>query len=168
MKIQNILSRSIFSLRWKVVIKITNFFRKKYYRLIGMKIGEGTILFSALDFTWPNRISIGNYVKLEEGISFKFDGIYQPGPRIVIGNNVFIGKYCEFNITHSITIGTDSLIASGCKFIDHNHGISKSEIMRLQQCPGKSIVIGNNVWLGVNTVVLMGVNSEDHLTGKTR
>jgi acetyltransferase-like isoleucine patch superfamily enzyme len=49
------------------------------------------------------------------------------------------------------------LIASGCKFIDHNHGVAKSELTRLQPQAEEEIVIGNNVWIGCNSVILKGV-----------
>ena len=61
---------------------------------------------------------------MEDDIFFKFDGIWQPGPSIIVGDGVFIGRGCEFNIRQRIDIGNDSLIASGCKFIDRDHGIA--------------------------------------------
>ena len=77
---------------------------------------------------WPHQLQIGERCILEEDLFFKFDGIWQKGPNIIIGNDVFIGKACEFNITKRIIIGNDTLIASGCKFIDHNHGYSEGDV----------------------------------------
>jgi acetyltransferase-like isoleucine patch superfamily enzyme len=47
-------------------------------------------------------------------------------------------------------------IASGCKFIDHDHGITGG---RIDETPGAEaeIVIGDYAWLGCNVVVLKGV-----------
>ena len=121
-----------------------------------MKVGKGTEL-PRLHITWPHQVAIGSNCKLEHDIYFKYDGIWQPGTAIKIGDNVFIGAGCEFNISEGITIGNDALIASGCKFIDHNHGTALNELMRTQVGPKEAIKIEPNVWLGVNVVVLKGV-----------
>jgi len=94
---------------------------------------------------------------LEPDIYFKFDGIWAPGPSIVIEDEVFLGRACEFNIRKGITIGKGSAIASGCKFIDHDHGIIAGQLMRTQEGPEQAIIIGNDVWTGANCVVLKGV-----------
>ncbi|MDQ6765064.1 MAG: acyltransferase, partial [Verrucomicrobiota bacterium] len=95
----------------------------------------------------------------EHDIYFKFDGIYAPGPAIVIHDRVFIGFGCEFNAQKRIEIGDDCLIASGCKFIDHDHAISRRDSPMNRQIGGAEgeIVLAEDVWLGVNAVVLKGV-----------
>ncbi len=76
----------------------------------------------------------------------------------MVGNNVFLGNGCEFNIRQKIEIGDNCLIASGCKFIDHDHGIADlNRPMREQLGAEEPIRLMENVWLGVNVVVLKGV-----------
>ncbi|HEX5152928.1 MAG TPA: acyltransferase [Parafilimonas sp.] len=98
---------------------------------------------------------------MEHGIHFKYDGIWQPGPNIIIGNKTFIGTGCEFNIRKKIIIGNDVLIASGCRFIDHDHGILQGKLIRLQQGKENEIVIGSDVWIGSNAIILKGVKIAD-------
>lgn len=107
--------------------------------------------------TWPHKVKIGNECVIEHDVFFKHDGIYSPMKSIIIGNNTFIGNGCEFNITEKIEIGNDCLIASGCKFIDHDHGKDLKYLMRVQKCQESPIFIGDNVWIGVNVIVLKGV-----------
>jgi acetyltransferase-like isoleucine patch superfamily enzyme len=121
-----------------------------------MYIGKNTYLPKCF-VTWPHKVSIGDNCHLEHHIYFKHDGIYSSGHSICIGNNVFIGAGCEFNIKEKITIGDNCLIASGCRFIDHDHGIEKNELMRVQNGVEKGINIGENVWIGANVVILKGV-----------
>jgi acetyltransferase-like isoleucine patch superfamily enzyme len=121
-----------------------------------MQIGKKTVL-SNFIITWPHQVSIGDNCKMEHGIFFKYDGIWSSGPSIRIGNNVFIGNSCEFNITIGIDVGNNCLIASGCKFVDHNHGINIENLINNQISTGAKIKIGNDVWLGYNVVVLKGV-----------
>ena len=122
-----------------------------------MKIGSGTQL-PKLTVTWPHQVVIGKNCILEKGIYFKYDGIWQPGPAIRIQDDVFIGTGCEFNIRESIDIGKGALIASGCRFVDHDHGTVLGQPMRMQEGPQQAIVIGEDVWIGANVVVLKGVS----------
>lgn len=107
--------------------------------------------------TWPHQVQLGNGCVVEQLTYFKFDGIWSEGPSIVISDHVFIGANCEFNIRSGISIGKHSLIASGSRFVDHDHGTDRSMWMRTQPGPESSITIGEDVWIGCNCVVLKGV-----------
>jgi len=112
-----------------------------------------------MNVTWPHQVAVGRNCTLEHDIFFKYDGHWQSGPSIVVGDNVFIGKGVEFNIQNRVEIGKDCLIASGCKFIDHDHGMAMYQgPMRSLSGPEAPILIGEDVWLGVNVVVLKGVS----------
>lgn len=154
------LQKSIFVLKVRVVNKFTSYCRKSWLQLCGMKIGKSTGI-PKMQYTWPHQVAIGDNCRLEHNIFFHYDGIWKQGPSIIIGNNAFVGFGCEFNITKKITIGNDCLIASGCKFIDHNHGTAQGSLMREQKSTEDAIVIGNNVWLGVNVTVLKGITIGD-------
>ena len=132
--------------------------RTFWWRALGMQIGPGTLL-PRVRVTWPHQVSLGANCHLEHDIYFKFDGTYAAGPSIVIGERVFIGFGCEFNARKRIEIRPDCLIASGCKFIDHDHGSSTRERPMNQQADGAEaeIVLENDVWLGADVVVLKGV-----------
>lgn len=157
MKLNYFIQQSLFILRFRYLKKAFSFFRKRWLIVCGMKIGKGTYL-PKIKVTWPHQVKLGTNCNLEHGVYFHYDGIYSEKPSICIGNNVFIGNNTEFNITDKITIGNDSLIASGCRFIDHNHGIALGELMRTQIAPQSEIIIENNVWLGANTIILKGVS----------
>ena len=150
------MDKIIFRIRFKFLNYYKFFFYKTYWLILGMKIGSKTNL-KKLNVTWPHQVSIGSYCTLENGIVFKFDGIWQKGPLIKIADNVFIGKDCEFNINCGITIKSHSNISSGCKFIDHNHGIKLGSLIGIQPPKKKEILIEEDVWLGVNVIVLNGV-----------
>ena len=125
-------------------------------RLRGMIIGRGTIMTSPR-ISWPQKVALGRRCLVEHGVIFKHDGIWSSEVSIRIGNEVFIGAGCEFNIRRGITVGDSSLIASGCRFIDHDHGIQSGSLMRSQKGPEQEITIGSDVWLGCDVVVLKGV-----------
>jgi len=132
--------------------------RTAWWRLLGMQIGKGTLL-PKMRISWPHQVSLGENCRLEHDIYFKYDGIYAPGPSIIIGDCVFVGFGCEFNVRKCVEIGTDCLIASGCKFIDHDHGTSRRDFPMSQQTDGAEagIILESDVWLGTNVIVLKGV-----------
>ena len=148
--------QGMFVVRLRYVAKFKARCRNLWYKMLGMKIGRDTFL-PSIYVSWPNQVIIGSKCRLEHNIHFKFDGIWRDGKSIVIGDNVFLGCDIEFNITQSIKIGDNSLIASGCRFIDHDHGIKPDQLMRVQPANEKCINIGADTWLGCNVIVLKGV-----------
>lgn len=126
--------------------------------LLGMDVGEGTLL-PKIYVTWPHQVSLGAHCAVEHGAYFKYDGIWAPGPRLVIGDHVFVGAGCEFNFRRGITIGSHCLIASGCYFIDHDHQSSRRDVPMGTQSDGPEapITLENDVWIGANVVLLKGV-----------
>lgn len=131
--------------------------RKFWWQAQGARFGRGTRV-PPLHMTWPHQVSVGEHCALEPSIFFKYDGHWHPGPSIIIHNRVFVGRDCEFNIKNRVEIGDDSLIASGCKFIDHDHAMAIDKgPMNRQPCPDAPIVLEEDVWLGVNVVVLKGI-----------
>ena len=131
--------------------------RRAAWSLQGAQFGAGTRV-PLLHMTWPHQVAVKTNCVLEPNIYFKYDGHWMPGPSIIIGDRVFIGTGCEFNIRNRILVGNDSLIASGCRFIDHDHAMNMHQgPMNQQPCPNAPIILEEDVWLGVNVVVLKGV-----------
>lgn len=152
----HLIQQSLFVFRFRYFKRIHSCIRKKFFQMQGMKVGSGVSI-PKLYTTWPHQVSLGKNCILEHSIYFKYDGIWTQGPSIIIGDDVFIGSGCEFNIKESIVIGDNCLIASGVRFVDHDHGLSLEFLMNTQSCPSASIVVENNVWIGANVCVLKGV-----------
>ena len=127
------------------------------WKLLGMHVGPGTIL-PRIEVTWPHQVSLGARCKLESGVRFKFDGPWRDGPRIVIGDDSWLGADCEFNIHERITIGRHAMIAAGCRFVDSAHGFADRSVpMIRQRGENATITIEEDVWIGAQVVVLKGV-----------
>lgn len=100
-----------------------------YLRKLGIKIGEGTIIYSpkttTIDVTRPHLIEIGKNVRITRGVvvlthgadwhilrnRFKDPFICGSAGKVVIGDNVFIG--INSIILKGVTIGSDSIIGAG-------------------------------------------------------
>jgi acetyltransferase-like isoleucine patch superfamily enzyme len=158
--LKRIIHKFFFLFRFRIFYKFICISRKVIYKIQGMKIGSNTSL-PKIHVTWPHQVSIGKKCIIENGVYFKYDGIWSDGPSIIIEDEVFIGSNCEFNSNCGIKIGKFSNIASGCRFIDHDHGIKSGERIGAQPTVMGKIILGRDVWLGVNVVVLKGVTIGD-------
>lgn len=79
---------------------------------------------------------------------------------IQIGKNTFISLGAKLDTQFGkIIIGDDVHITSGCVLLAHDGAIKQ---MKPGVNPRGKIVIGNNVFIGVNTVVLMNVTIGDN------
>ena len=102
------------------------------------------------------KITIGNNVSIEQGVE-----IVAQGSSILIGDNVFIGRGCQIIAKKFISIGDDSQIASYCVIRDANHQINLKHLVRLQHHDVSPIVIGQDVWIGTQTSIIMGAKIND-------
>ena len=153
------LQKIFFRLRHSFGIKSR--FRRVWWQMQGAQFGRGTNV-PPLSMNWPHQVRFGDNCKIEPNSVFNFDGIWKPGPAIQIGDQTFIGRDCEFNIRQGIRVGPLCLIASGCKFIDHDHDQDTLLNERKNRRPGieAPITLEEGVWLGVNVVVLKGITIE--------
>ena len=134
--------------------------RKLLLRMRGSIIGQGTRI-PRITVTWPHQLKFGDSCTLQPDIFFNFSHYWTPGPSMIFGNRVFIGRGCEFNIREKIILGDDCLIASGCTFVDSNHGRNAHKSMNAQPLTSAPTILGRNVWLGAQCVVLKGVQIGD-------
>lgn len=99
-------------------------------------------------------------------------GIYRIHPKTSIrnANNIFLGYDARITLNcviwagknSTITIGDNTLIGPGVQLHATNHGYKLNDIpMTYQERVEKNILIGNDVWIGGNSVVTAGVNLAD-------
>jgi teichuronic acid biosynthesis glycosyltransferase TuaG len=83
--------------------------------------------------------------------------------KLTIGCNVSFNNYCSINCMNSIDIGNNSWFGEGVRMYDHNHKFNDSLVpFTAQGFTSKPIKIGNNCWIGSNTVLLQGVEIGDN------
>lgn len=78
--------------------------------------------------------------------------------RVIIGNNSFINRNCQFHVGAStgISIGSNTFLAMNVTLICISHSIGTA-FQRAGYNTYASISIGNGVWIGANTTILPGV-----------
>jgi acetyltransferase-like isoleucine patch superfamily enzyme len=113
------------------------------------------------------RIQIGHDCNMAGGYFCNKNG------RIVIGDYVFINWGCNARIDHLLQIGSHCLVGPGVYFWDtDNHPLSRSKrhvqaetipYQRIDsyEATGGPIIIGNDVWICLEALILGGVTIGD-------
>lgn len=147
-------------------------YRNRYSVFEIIKLGVSVIL-TRLFYRKAKLISYPVYMRgkksLEYGRDFsigygcRFDLINPNKKTLFIGDNCEVGDYCHFVACENVTIGDNFLGASKIFISDTNHGnYQGKECSRPDEAPDrrrlytKPVVIGNNVWVGDNAVILAG------------
>ena len=86
-------------------------------------------------------------------ISVQFSGSLE------IGDGVFFNNFSSINCIDKITIGDNSIFGESVKLYDHNHeyGFNPDFFVDKNNYKTAPIEIGENCWIGSNTVILKGV-----------
>jgi maltose O-acetyltransferase len=96
------------------------------------------------------------------------------GENIYIGENTFLNFNCIFLDNNKITVGKNVLVAPYVQIYTASHPLKAEERIKDTQ-PGrmdeanyltcsKPVEIGNNVWIGGNTVIMPGVKIGHNVT----
>lgn len=75
---------------------------------------------------------------------------------VKIGENVHIGDYCMIICRDSIEIGENTIFGPHVYIYDHDHSVNKKGRVQRNSYVSTPIVIGKDVWIGINTVILKG------------
>ena len=84
----------------------------------------------------------------------------KPDSLIKIGRNTRIHGSC-IHAFSQVIIGENCLIAANCQIFDASGHSSQISNRLESQGESKPISIGNNVWIGANSIILPGVNIGD-------
>ncbi len=114
---------------------------------------------------------------LTELFDFKGEGVWIEAPffcdygkNISIGKNTFINTNCMFLDNNKISIGSNGLIAPYVQIYTADHPLKASERIIIEGdqsrylTSSKPVKIGNNVWIGGNSVIFPGVTIGDNTT----
>jgi acetyltransferase-like isoleucine patch superfamily enzyme len=131
-----------------------------YYRARGVRFRAGRNLrvFGSLSIRGPGEVVFGDNVVV---IGRTTPWTYEPAARIVVGDNVILGK-AEFGCAREIVIGRDCIIGR-CNILDTDfhstHVDRRSAGAPVRIAP---VHIGTNVWIGQNAGILPGTRIGDN------
>ena len=128
--------------------------RAAWWRLRGAGLGNKSRVGRNCTIMRPWRLVTGERVQLEHQVYIKITG---DEAKVKLGNEVFIGYGTELDISDSLALGNQVLIAPGCFITDHHHKRGAHAQIAAQGCESAPVVIEDDVWLGANAVVLPGI-----------
>lgn len=96
--------------------------------------------------------SIGDCCDIESGIVFHNCENFK---NLIVGDNCHIGKGCFFDLRNKIQIGSNVVISMRSNFITHID-MSKSKLREVYPAKSAAILIGDHVYIGVGSTLLMG------------
>lgn len=139
----------------------------KYVKSILKNVGYKIIYQNKIKLNIFKVISYKNFIlDLSKGSSLIFEGkatfrnnnnIKISGGKLKIGRNVFFNNGNSINCRSEIIIGENTLFGEGVKIYDHDHKYKDtSQLIKNQDYNEKKIIIGSNVWIGSNVILLRG------------
>ncbi len=101
---------------------------------------------------WRRRIHADKYIRIHATASIRY------AENVYIGRNSHINHNCCVwaGQKSRIVLGKDVLMGPGVCLFAANHGTAKGQPMMWQERKEADIVIGDDVWLGANSVVTAG------------
>lgn len=143
----------ITDLIFKIRYKLNDYLLWLYWKMVLGRLGKGSFLRTRVRILGnPKRMRVGDKFKIYENCIIAIGKA-----EIEIGDNGFIGVGTYINASYGkIKIGNGVVIAPFCKFFTYSHHYSVERSIR-ESFYSKDIVIGNDVLIGSNSVILPGV-----------
>ena len=114
------------------------------------------------DFYRKIRYFFGSRFVASCGKDVNFEQFSQFDPELVIGDRSGVGQSC--NLSGRIVIGKDVMMGPYCAMMTYSHRHDSLDIPMNQQGfePERVKYIGDDVWIGRNSIILPGANIGSH------
>lgn len=102
------------------------------------------------------KIKYGKNLKIGKKIRFgkRFRINMTKIGKLTIGDGNYFNNDCSINVHECIEIGENNCFGENVKLYDHNHVFNDKNIDMLHTFKSNPVKIGNNNWIGSNTVIL--------------
>lgn len=142
-------------------------YREPLFRYRCVSVGQRLMLEGAIpEIHGTGRVVVGDDVSIGSPCTWDLNFSLVPEPELIIGDRVSINYRNLISAAVSVRIGDDTMIAGNvCIFDNLSHPISPSRRLakdRLRRDEAAPVVIGRNVWIGTNALIMRGVTIGDH------
>jgi len=127
----------------------------------GIKYGKGTVCKKYVEFRLTDNAELifGENCVIN---SYAYFQLTRPKPKVILGNNVVIGRHNMITAKSLISIGDYCRIGGYVQIIDHDHGIEKDILIMEQEAKIEPVIIEEDVWIGAGAKILKGVHIGAH------
>ncbi|RLD76595.1 MAG: acyltransferase [Bacteroidetes bacterium] len=128
--------------------------------ILGMKTAKGSMIHCSSDIRYRKNIYIG-----EKSILYKKQSLYiGRNGKMTLGKNSHAAPYGYFLIENQkLTIGDDVAIGPYCSFFCSSNTYSPDKALFRENYEKADIKIGNNVFIGAQSVILPGSVIHNHV-----
>lgn len=98
------------------------------------------------------ELRIGKCFKMRDGAKIRV----RKGAKCIIGNNTSVNSNNIIACHERVELGNDVQLSPNVQIYDHDHDYSATSGVKSGEYLTSSIKIGNNVWIGANSVILRG------------
>jgi len=140
-------------------------------------LGPGCRIESGVSFHYPGRIRIGDGTGIGRNVTLRANTDESPGievgrgvsindsvvinanrGRVTLGDRSWLGPFCLVYGNGGVTIGSNVLVAGHSSINTVSHSIDRCDIpVNDQPVLIDPVVIEDDVWIGLNAVILQGV-----------
>jgi acetyltransferase-like isoleucine patch superfamily enzyme len=139
--------------------KTKSFFMGISLQAPGLYLGPGCRVIGARHISLGRGVFAARNLWLEAVTRYQSQNFH---PEITIGDYVCFSEGVHISAILSVTVGNHTLFGSKIYVSDHNHGVYRGEHQSRPEEPparrvlggGGPVVIGENVWIGDNVVIV--------------
>lgn len=121
-------------------------------RLIGGNlgsVGKGVVINADVTYRYPGNIHLGDRVTVARGVEFYCEN---PEGYLKAGDDCIFTFDTRIDFSGGVTIGNNCVISKNTVIESHDHGMDPKATPEY-----KTLEIGNNVWLGTDSLILTNV-----------
>lgn len=104
------------------------------------------------------KLSIGKAFKMRDGAKIRV----RKGTECIIGNNVSVNSNNMIACHEKVVIGDNVQLSPNVQIYDHDHDFRAKDGLAALKYKTSPVTIGNNVWIGANSVILRGTKIGDN------
>jgi len=114
--------------------------------------------FTEINLSRKGKLTFGYKTKIRSGTKITV----RKEAEIVIKDNVFLNHGCMLMCHEKIYIGSNVQVGPNVLMYDHDHDFRHENGLKALKYRTSPIKIGENVWIGANTVILKGTTIGDN------
>lgn len=108
--------------------------------------------FTEISIDYGGQLFIGKMFKMRDGAKIRV----RKGARCIIGDNTSVNSNNMIVCREKIILGSNVQLSPNVQIYDHDHDFRVDGGIKAGKFLTSPVEIGNNVWIGANTVILRG------------
>ena len=125
------------------------------------RIYQWLIFAEQRDWARKEKEMTGNLKQVGSDFRLTFPFQIHAPHEVSVGDNIHIGRNCFIRGEGGLTIGSNTIISRNLVLYTVNHRYEGDRIPYDEVLEKKPVVIGNNVWIGMNVCIAPGTNIGD-------